>query len=944
MSEPLGRYAFNLFQGGIKVRKPTRTITLADAVALIGGTAYEISTRELRALEPDLRKVFKADLDYVTFSGTFAPTRNVKNLSRHSALICLDFDHVANLFETRLQLQADPHTLVLFTSPSGDGLKVIFEVQDLGTETGIDWPQRHKDAFVDIAFYIRQTYGLEVDASGSDVSRACFLVHDGSIFVQPDAVPYVYKGLATRKEKPRTEAQQVKDAGDVYRHVLAVVERIEAAQVDISGGSGEYDTRLLLAFCMSTLGEDGRDLLHRILRFYPNYTPEETDAKFDQGRDTSRFTTPWKFFDLAKQAGIDVSKPSKKAKNAAPADRPAQTGVEPVSRSQTTDKQGSGITSAAGEPVRPMFDWDTNGTVTYDKNEQQIRVKSGKSGFNTIADNFLLYIKYVTEDENENLTWVLEILPAEDDPVYLEVPHDDFNSASRLKRLVSGKQYALKISDSELSELHAFLFAKTKFARAIKIIRYGYHAPSGVFFFANQAVAMNGQLLNPDEFGMIETEKEGKRLHLSMPANNKHKAHRFTLTDQPVRVNQFFQVYADAHGYENALIPFAFYLMALYRDVALRHKNFSPILYLKGGAGTGKSSMVRVLTAAFGRKQDGVNLKSKNTETALSKLMSQASNTIIWFDEYHNDITCEGLLQAAYDNDGYHLSKAGTVGTNETDSIDIYSALALTSNYLPENAIFFSRCIFVAITSQDKTAEQVEAFNQLEEWQEGGLGSLTLQLLPHRALIEQEYGTAFDLLLKGLKKEFAGEKVPERFFTNMAQLLTVATILNSVGHIALTEFTDVPDVVGEFVRIGAANIRRQFRIMSEKTALSEFFEIIQQLYDQYQIHEEIHFDFKVLGGHATIELWFPQLYNLYAQHYRRINMKAPADRDQLQSEIAAFEEQPDWDAVKKQIRFMNDGEGNSTARTIPRPNSCTMDYGKLQDKYGLNLESRKPKT
>lgn len=175
----------------------------------------------------------------------------------------------------------------------------------------------------------------------------------------------------------------------------------------------------------------------------------------------------------------------------------------------------------------------------------------------------------------------------------------------------------------------------------------------------------------------------------------------------------------------------------------------------------------------------------------------------------------------------------------------------------------------------------------------------------------------------------------------MAQLLTVGLILTSEGLINLTEFTEATDIVDEFVRIGAANIRRQHRIMAEKTALSEFFEIVQQLFDQHQIQEEVHFGFKHLGDTWTISLWFPQLYNLYAQHYRRIYQKAPADRDALQQEIAAFEEQPDWDAVKKQIRFLNDGESNSQAKTMPRPNSCTMDYSKLQEKFGLNLEERK---
>ena len=834
-SNRLSQYSFNLFKGGIKVKKPTETITLADAVALIGGPTYEMDTRQLRAFEPDLQKVFKADLDYVTFSGTFTPTRLVKNLKQHSDLFCLDFDHVANLFETRLQLQADPQTLVLFTSPSGKGLKVIFEVPGLDAE-----PERHKGFFQDMSIYIRQTYGLDVDASGSDVSRACFMVHDPSVYVNLNAEPYHYRGLALAEhqqaKKPKTEHQVVQDASDVYRHVLAVVERIEAAKVNITGDEYHNDLAhtgwLILAFCMSTLGEPGRDLFHRISWFSEKYHPTTTDEKFDEAVKTSRFTTPWKFFDIAKQYGIDVSKPggSKKAK----------TTVERVPQSKEPSKQeisakahavgvlmdavlgpdhGKKAFKKVDSPgAKSVLNWDSNGTVTYDKDQNEIRVKSGKSGYNTIADNFLLYIKYVAEDENENLTWILEIQPFDGPSVFVEVSHEDFNSASKLKRTISGKQYALKISDSELSELHGYLFARTKFSKAAKIIRYGYDAPSGVFFFANKAinVAQPGPVLLPDDFSMVQIEREGKPLYLSMPANNRHKANRFSLTDQQLTVNRFFPIYAEAHGYDNALIPFCFYLMSLYRDLALKHKNFSPILYLKGGAGTGKSSMVRVLTAAFGRKQEGVNLKAKNSEPALSKLMSQASNTIIWFDEFHNDITCEGLLQAAYDNDGYHITKSGTVGTNETGSIDIYSALALTSNYIPDNEIFFSRCVFISIPTPDKTPQQVVAFNQLEEWQEDGLGCLTVELLQHRAFIEKEYGFAFDLLLKRFRDEFKGERIPERFFTNMAQLMTVGVILSSEGHITLTEFAEPADIVDEFVRVGAHCIRRQHRIMAEK--------------------------------------------------------------------------------------------------------------------------------
>ncbi len=940
---PAAELPFDHYAGGIKQTVPVGHFTLSQTIALIRSDTYEVLTNKLRSADSSAKKRIKSTMDYVTWSGRFAPTRLATNIVQHSGYICLDYDHVDNLWETRLQLQGDPHTAALFVSPSGDGLKLIVEVKDLATETDVPWPDRHKEAFVDLVFYFRQHYGLEADASGSDVSRACFLCRDPSGFLNPDRELYVLKGLATKAPpKPKPEYKVQQDASESLRHATTVVERIEAAGVDIAD---EYhnDTSntgwLLVGFALSTYGEDGRELFHRISQISPKYDQADTDTKFTNALQKCRFTTPAIFFTIAKRYGIDVGK--KKREKASTKNAGTPQPPDPQAPAVAiSDPPGTPIDAVVPRPR--LINIDSNGTVTYDRDEYEIRIKAGKSGWNTIADNFLLYIKYMTEDENENLTWVVEIQADNTDPIYVEVPHEEFNSASKLKRILSGKQFALKISDSELSELHGYLFARTRFHRATKIIRYGYHAPSGVFFFANKA--LNGSLLEPDQFGMVRTQKDGIDFFLSMPANNRHKAHRFTLTDHQVTVNQFFPVYAAAHGYENALIPFCFYMMALYRDLALKHKNFSPILFLKGGAGTGKSSMIRVLTSAFGRKQDGVNLKSKNTETALAKLMSQASNTIIWFDEFHNDISCEGLLQAAYDNDGYHLTKAGTVGTNETDSIDIYSALALTSNYLPDNPIFFSRCVFVAITSQDKSDAQVTAYNQLEVWQEEGLGCLTLELLQYRTLIEEQYAASYALLLNGIKKEFKGEKIPERFFANMAQLLTVGFTLAATGKVHMTQSTGIQDVLDEFVAVGAGNIRRQFRIVSEKTALSEFLEIVQQLFDQYQIHDQVHFDIVQVGNELQVELWFPQLYNLYAMHYRRMTQRSPADRDSLQQEIAAFEEQPDWDAMKKSIRFHNDGEGNAQSNSTPRKNCCVMNYSKLKDKYGLDLETRKPRS
>lgn len=940
MNDRLSQYQFNLFKGGIKVRKPTGFMTLADAVTIISGPMYDLATRELRALDPDLQKVFKADLDYVTFSGTFAPTRLVGNLKKHSGLVCLDFDHVPNLFETRLQLQADPHTLVLFTSPSGKGLKMLVDVPSL-----VDDPGQHKAYFTDLAFYIRKNYDLDVDASGSDVSRACFMVHAPDIFVNPQADSYVYQGLALeahqREQKPRTEAQQIKDATDVYKHVLAVVERVEAAQVNITDDTYHDNLAntgwLILAFCMSTLGEPGRDLFHRISRFSSKYNEQLTDEKFDEAVKNCRFTTPWKFFDIAKKAGVDVSKPGKKNKG-----KPA---VERVPQSEKPSKEEIKAKAAA---VGVLFE-----AVLGTKPENIKKTKEKEYVFETVdyrdhgiwiwgtknwicvAENFQIFVKYCTEDENEEKTWILEInVRGRKEPLYIEITHDEFCSATKLKNKLAGYRLALKLTDAYLGELWQHLF-KMNFPQAAKVMRLGHHAESGVYFFANKAV--NGQVLDPDEFGIVTAKHgDGSAVCLSMPVVKKKRQHLFTLKPGELTFNQWFTHLARVHKYDNAIIPACFYLMSLFRDQVVKHTSASPILYLKGGASSGKSSIARSICRLFNLHEAVANLKNKNTEAGLVRVMSQTSNSVIWMDEYSNDFPFEGLLQSAYDDNGY--IKAEENSSHGTDTVDIYSALAVTSNYIPENSIFFTRCVFIPIVEQQKTDEQVEAFARFRDIEQEGLSCVTLEMLAHRALVVENIKQAYDDLYNALKEAVRHEKVVERLISNMARVLSVAYILQVFGKIQLQFEVEGDDaILEEFVEIGSKAILRQHQVASEKTALSEFFELMQNQYEQGGIQEDVHFRFE--GD--LLYLRFPSLYTIYAQRYRQTFWKAPADRDTLKQEMIAFEGSNDSESLFKNIRFMPDLGDDTTGKTKSVSGSCAMTYSKLANAFGIDWKARR---
>lgn len=168
----------SFFKAPVRNVFPSETLRLHQVFELITSDKYKKNTEDLRAITDvkEARK-FKANrFDYVTFSGVFEK-RNDSNLLQHSNLLTIDFDHLDNLQELKTQLLNDEYfeTEMLFTSPSGDGLKWIIRIDILEVS--------HSEYFIAVANYIKQTYNIEVDQSGKDVSRACFLPYDSTAFL-----------------------------------------------------------------------------------------------------------------------------------------------------------------------------------------------------------------------------------------------------------------------------------------------------------------------------------------------------------------------------------------------------------------------------------------------------------------------------------------------------------------------------------------------------------------------------------------------------------------------------------------------------------------------------------------------------------------------------------------------------------------------------------------
>jgi hypothetical protein len=169
---------FSYYRAPVKNVVPCRLVNLVEVYRIIRSQKLAPQTAALRLIadKKQAREYKAAHFDYVTFSGVFSK-RSDKHLQKHSGLLTIDIDHIGSPagWIDRLLKDAYFETELLFVSPSGDGLKWIIPI-DLTQAT-------HLDYFKSISNYMLCTYGLQIDSSGSECSRACFLPHDPGCYI-----------------------------------------------------------------------------------------------------------------------------------------------------------------------------------------------------------------------------------------------------------------------------------------------------------------------------------------------------------------------------------------------------------------------------------------------------------------------------------------------------------------------------------------------------------------------------------------------------------------------------------------------------------------------------------------------------------------------------------------------------------------------------------------
>ena len=163
----------------IKSVAPIKDTSVLKVLEAIQKGAYKKPIALIRVeSEKSARNELKSKLPYVTFCGTFTSRSNA-NLRKHSGLACLDFDDVPNLEELRTEINQDSYTFSSFTSPSGDGLKVLVKIPN------VDNNNDYQDYYHELINHYKKYY--ELDEGTKDIARACYLSYDSELFLNNES-------------------------------------------------------------------------------------------------------------------------------------------------------------------------------------------------------------------------------------------------------------------------------------------------------------------------------------------------------------------------------------------------------------------------------------------------------------------------------------------------------------------------------------------------------------------------------------------------------------------------------------------------------------------------------------------------------------------------------------------------------------------------------------
>ena len=425
----------------------------------------------------------------------------------------------------------------------------------------------------------------------------------------------------------------------------------------------------------------------------------------------------------------------------------------------------------------------------------------------------------------------------------IELVVDDFQSKSNLSKKASNTESVVFWGNAmDLVNLQRYLFSTE--ILSLEIARIGQHK-AGFYAWANGLFDCdNNRFIEVDAHGMVSYEAEPNvKSWYYIPASTTDPAAMedygglIKMKHMPSDANftSWSTLYMKTYG-DNGMMGIAFACMSLFRDIIFKYLACSPMLFLFGQRGSGKSKLGQSLLPLWGQPQDVISLEGGTTPKAFIRMLRQRINSLILIDEWKNHLDkMVGPIKGIWD--GYASGRAVFSNDDRTKDATLYSTAIVAGQELPTvEPALYSRFVLL-IFEKTKHNDTKDFFQQLQKMEMAGLTSVTLEILKHRKSISEKFIDKFIDLNNTYQETYKDTATIDRQIDNYAIIHTIVEILMDCG-------VKFPFTIEQFITYIDVCITRQTQLMGTSDEVRTFFIMLPTLIKNKRIADGINYKLK----------------------------------------------------------------------------------------------------
>lgn len=516
-------------------------------------------------------------------------------------------------------------------------------------------------------------------------------------------------------------------------------------------------------------------------------------------------------------------------------------------------------TSESRVPDHVSFqDWEKYGFYS-DKNCYYFRIRGSIIRGSNFIMKPLFHIQSVV-----NAKRLYEITNEFNYKEVIELAQRDLVSLGRFKeRVESLGNFLWEASETELNKLKRYLYENTE--SCTEIMQLGWHKDG---FWAWGNGLFNGSFIKVDDNGISRIGD--KNYYLPAFSNIYQMEDGLFMSERKfihreksdITLKDYSKLIIDVFG-QNAIIALCFYITTLFRDSIINRFNFFPILNLFGPKGAGKTELAVSLLQFFGKQSKGPNINN-TSKPALADHVAQVANACVHIDEYKNNIDFEKIefLKGMWDGTGRTRMNMDKDKKKETTAVD--SGVIVSGQEMPTADIaLFSRLIYLSFNKYEYNDKEKARFNELKEVEKKGLTHITHDLLKLRKYFIDNYLNSYEVVSNDMVKNLKGEIIEDRIFRNWLIVLSAYyTIKDKIG---------ISFNYSGLIKQAVQQIRIQNKETKKSNEISSFWNIVQYLYAEGLIQEDVDYKIKLIDELKTDIInskWTEAKNVIFIQHSR----------------------------------------------------------------------------